>query len=52
MPTEDENTAADIRLRRYYRRMGFRRLGRTRYYLSLTRITPTAAELLGRERDE
>lgn len=34
-------------LRRYYRRMGFERLGRTPYYvLPLNQVTPTAAELL------
>ena len=46
--TKDEYRASTIRLRRYFRRMGFRRLGRTPYYaLPLNQITPTATELLG-----
>lgn len=45
-----ERKAAVVRLRRYFRRMGFQRLGRTPYYaMSLTQILPTAAELLGPE---
>ena len=45
--TKDEYRASTIRLRRYFRRMGFRRLGRTPYYaLPLNQITPTATELL------
>lgn len=39
---------ATVKLRRYFRRMGFRRLGRSPYYaLSMSQVTPTAAELLG-----
>lgn len=42
--------AAIVRLRRYFRRLGFQRLGRTPYYaMSLTQILPTATELLGPE---
>ncbi|AWM35745.1 hypothetical protein GobsT_65620 [Gemmata obscuriglobus] len=45
--TDEERRAATVRLRRYYRRMGFSRLGRTPYYaLPLNRVTPTATELL------
>ena len=47
--TKEERRAAAVKLRRYYRRMGFERLGRTPYYaLPLNLVTPTAAELLGR----
>ncbi|MDY3553043.1 hypothetical protein R5W24_002133 [Gemmata sp. JC717] len=43
----EERRAATVRLRRYYRRMGFSRLGRTPYYaLPLNQVTPTATELL------
>jgi hypothetical protein len=36
-----------VKLRRYYRQMGFERIGRSRYYgLSMARKTPTLAELL------
>src|SRR5262249_40256605 len=36
-----------VKLRRYFRTMGFRRLRRTWYYLlPLNRVTPTATELL------
>ncbi|QDU21709.1 hypothetical protein [Urbifossiella limnaea] len=46
--TSDERREAVVSLRRYFRRMGFARLGRTRYYaLPLNLVTPTAAELLG-----
>jgi hypothetical protein len=46
--TKEERKAATVRLRRYFRRMGFRRLAQTPYYaLSLTQITPAANELLG-----
>jgi hypothetical protein len=49
---KDEQKAATVRLRRYFRRMGFRRLGKTPYYaLSLAQIVPSAAELLGPEQD-
>jgi hypothetical protein len=46
--TDEEWKAATVGLRRYFRRMGFRRLGRTPYYaLSLTQNAPSATELLG-----
>jgi hypothetical protein len=46
--TGEERRDAVVRLRGYFRRMGFVRLGRTRYYaLPLNLVTPTAAELLG-----
>lgn len=45
--TTDDRRAAVVSLRRYFRRMGFERLGRTRYYvLPLNQVTPTAEELL------
>ena len=45
--TREERRAATGRLRRYFRRMGFERLGRTRYYaLPLGQGAPTAEELL------
>lgn len=45
---KQERAAATVRLRRYYRRMGFERLGRTPYYaLALNQVQATAAELLG-----
>jgi hypothetical protein len=38
---------AVVKLRRYYRQMGFERIGRSRYYgLSMARKTPTLADLL------
>jgi hypothetical protein len=44
---EAEEREARRKLRRYFRRMGFRWIGRTRLDgLSLTRVTPTLAELL------
>ena len=47
--SKEERRAAVVKLRRYFRRMGFRRLGRSPYYaLSMSQVTPTAAELLGR----
>jgi hypothetical protein len=47
--SKGERRAATVKLRRYFRRMGFRRLGRTPYYaLSMSQVTPTVAELLGR----
>jgi hypothetical protein len=46
--SKEERRAATVKLRRYFRRMGFRRLGRTPYYaLSMSQVTPGAAELLG-----
>jgi hypothetical protein len=45
--TPDERREAAVSLRRYFRRMGFVRLGRTKYYaLPLNLVTPTAADLL------
>jgi hypothetical protein len=45
---KQERRTALVRLRGYYRRMGFERLGRTPYYaLPMNQIVPTAAELLG-----
>jgi hypothetical protein len=47
-PTADAKRAARVRLRQYFRRMGFVRLGRTPYYaLPLNLVTPGADELLG-----
>ena len=50
VPTNDTPEArmrATVKLRRYARRMGFVRLGRSPYYaLPLSRKTPTADELL------
>lgn len=49
---KEQRLEARVKLRRYFRRMGFRRLDRTPYYaLSLHQITPNAKELLGREPD-
>ena len=45
---KQERGDAAVRLRRYYRRMGFERLWRTSYYaLGLNQVQPTAGELLG-----
>jgi hypothetical protein len=45
--TKDDRQAAKVRLRGYFRRMGFEGLGRTGYYaLPLNLIVPGAAELL------
>jgi GNAT superfamily N-acetyltransferase len=45
--TEEERGDAIVRLRRYYRQMGFERIGRTPYYgLSMARRLPTLADLL------
>ena len=45
---KQERREATVRLRRYFRRMGFRRLGRSPYYaLPMNRVTPSADELLG-----
>jgi hypothetical protein len=45
---KEERRAATVRLRGYFRRMGFERLGRTPYYaLPMNQNTPTASELLG-----
>lgn len=51
--SKEERRATTVRLRRYYRRMGFERLGRTSYYvLPLNQVTPTATELLGGPAEE
>jgi hypothetical protein len=48
--TREQRKEALVKLRRYFRRMGFERLGRTPYYaLSPSQVNPTAAELLGGE---
>ena len=48
--TKEQKQAARIKLRGYFRRLGFRRLGRTPYFaLSLHQIAPDSRELLGRE---
>src|SRR5262249_17987066 len=45
--TPEEVREAVVKLRRYYRRMGFERLGRTDWYaLPMARRTPTVEELL------
>jgi hypothetical protein len=45
--TREAEKLAARRLRRYFKRMGFERIGRTPYYgLSMTRLTPTLADLL------
>jgi hypothetical protein len=47
--TKEQMQSARIKLRRYFRRLGFRRLGRSPYYaLSLHQIMPNSQELLGR----
>lgn len=48
---EGEQRAARVKLRRYFKQMGFRRIGRSRFYgLSLTQVTPTLTDLLQPER--
>ena len=48
--TKEQRREATVKLRGYFRQMGFARLGRTPYYaLPLNQVTPDAAELLGRE---
>ena len=50
--TKEQRRESRIKLRQYFRRMGFRRLDRTPYYaLSLHQITPDGKQLLGREPD-
>jgi hypothetical protein len=45
--TPEAEKLAARKLRRYFRRMGFERIGRTPYYgLSMSRVTPTLADLL------
>jgi hypothetical protein len=47
--TKEGRRQAVVKLRRYYRQMGFARIGRSPYYgLSLAHKTPTLAELLRR----
>jgi hypothetical protein len=46
--SKEERRAATDKLRRYFRRVGFRRLGRSpNYALSMSQVTPTAEGLLG-----
>jgi hypothetical protein len=45
--TKEAEREGVVKLRRYYRQMGFERIGRSRYYgLSMAHKTPTLAELL------
>jgi hypothetical protein len=45
--TREAKKAAPVRLRSYFRQMGFERLGRTPFYsMSTTLKTPTGVELL------
>jgi hypothetical protein len=45
--TKESCQEAVVKLRRYYRQMGFERIGRSPYYgLSLAQQTPTLADLL------
>jgi hypothetical protein len=45
--TREAEKQAARKLRRYFKKMGFERIGKTSYYgLSLTRVTPTLADLL------
>jgi hypothetical protein len=45
--TKKARQEAVVKLRRYYRKMGFERIGRSSYYgLSMAHKTPTLAELL------
>lgn len=47
--SRQEAQVGTVRLRRYFRQAGFRRIGRSDYYgLSMVQQTPTAAELLAR----
>jgi hypothetical protein len=46
--TDEDRKDAVRKLRRYFRRMGFERIGRTPYCgLSMARLTPSLTELLG-----
>lgn len=46
-PDKESRRAAAVKLRQYYRRMGFVRLGRTAYYaLSMMKTMPASEELL------
>jgi hypothetical protein len=45
--TEVEERAAKKRLRQYFRQLGFRRVGKTRFFgLSLAQVVPTLADLI------
>jgi hypothetical protein len=45
--TAEGRKQAVVKLRRYFRQMGFERIGRTCYYgMSMARMTPTLADLL------
>jgi hypothetical protein len=45
--TEAEEKASKKRLRRYFRQLGFRRVGRTRFFgMSLAQVVPTLADLI------
>ena len=47
LSTVEEKKAAVRKLRRHFRRLGFRRIGKTPYFgLSMTRQAPSASELL------
>jgi hypothetical protein len=47
LATKEERREGVRKLRRYFRRMGFERIGRTRYYaLSMARKVPTLGDLL------
>ena len=47
LETKESRQEAVVKLRRYYRKMGFERIGRSSYYgLSMAHKTPTLAELL------
>jgi hypothetical protein len=47
LATREARRDAVVKLRRYFRQMGFERIGRTSYYaLSMARRTPTLGELL------
>jgi hypothetical protein len=46
-PTPEARKRAAAKLRRYFKKMGFERIPGTPYYgLSMTRVTPTLADLL------
>jgi hypothetical protein len=44
---DEDRKQAVVKLRRYFRQMGFERIGRSCYYgLSMARLTPTLSDLL------
>jgi hypothetical protein len=48
--TKEQRRDTTVKLRRYFRQMGFARLGKTPYYvLPINQVTPGAADLLGQE---